>query len=63
MFFHGSHEAGHTCGCAANSTCSTIFDDLKCACDAKDPVWRQDYGVIDDLDRLPILAFNYNGIR
>ena len=44
-----------------NGNCSV--PSLGCNCDAKDPVWAEDTGIITEKSKLPITAFMYNPIE
>lgn len=58
-FFHGNlnPDQPHVCRCGLDQTC--VIPELPCNCDAKEPNWVADEGVITDKTILPITEFAY----
>ncbi len=59
-FFDGNHIGEHICACAEDQTCLDIGGVQNvCNCDAKQPEWFDDNGVITAKEILPITGFAY----
>lgn len=58
-FFHGNlnPDQPHVCRCGMDQSC--VLPELPCNCDAKEPNWLADEGVITDKNILPITEFAY----
>ena len=45
------------------SCVSSNVPNIGCNCDANDPVWMSDAGIITSMDKLPITAFSYGPLE
>ena len=61
IYFAGGNSGVHQCQCGLDKTCTTSYE--ACNCDSNDATWDFDEGVITDMNALPILGFNYYGLR
>ena len=65
-FFHGDHESHeHLCQCAETDSCLSPAGEIRyqCNCDANEPEFSSDAGVITAMDKLPITQFSYGPLQ
>ena len=55
-YFPGADPGSNMCACGKKGLCATSR--VMCNCDANDDVWREDSGVFQSLDDLPIASVN-----
>ncbi len=59
-YFDGNHVGEHVCACNEDNSCMGSEPIVNtCNCDADDPTWANDFGVITTKEILPISGFAY----
>ena len=62
IYFDGDNHGVHMCRCSLTESCRGNAGH-KCNCDAQNPTFQSDEGVITSARALPITGFNYYGLN
>ena len=59
-YYGNGTENQSICQCSTTNTCKNAFSiNFGCNCNSRVPVTMQDFGMIDNMEHLPILGFSY----
>ena len=56
-YWGGVDSVDYKCACGLNNTCANI--NRGCNCDANDPTWREDSGLLKDKSKLPVKQLRF----